>query len=175
MKNLIKVTICTLAFAGAAAAYAQPQAGTWEFTLGGQGDSDQDFDRGGFGFSGSAGYFFTDNFEVALRQNVNYNARTDDDEWSGATRAAADWHFLFHERFVPFVGVNFGIDYTEEDNSWGVGPELGFKYYVHERTFILAMGEYRWSFDEIRSIDNNADDGRFIFTLGIGFNVGGPR
>jgi len=174
MKKLIKHTLLALAAASAIPLMAQPQGGDWEFTLGGTGDSDQDFDRGGFGVNGSVGYFFNPNFELALRQNVNYSARTSDDEWAGSTRAALDYHFLLG-RFVPFIGGNFGIDYNEDDNSWGIGPEAGLKFFVHERTFLLAMGEYRWSFDRFRDADNNFDDGHFVFTLGVGFTFGGRK
>ena len=172
MKNLLKCVVCALALAGATSVMAQPQAGDWEFTLGGGGSSDQDFDRGGFGLDGSFGYFMTQNFEVALRQNVNFAGQTDDEEWSGSTRLAADWHFLLGQ-FVPFIGANVGIQYNEDASAWGAGPELGFKYYVHERTFIFGMAEYRWFFDDFDDVEDNADDGSFAFTVGIGFNVGG--
>jgi hypothetical protein len=174
MKSLIKCTVVALASAGVASTFAQPQGGDWEFTLGGSGNANNKFSTGGFGLSGSVGYFFNENFETALRQNWNYDTSGPNDQWSGATRLAADWHFLLGN-FVPFVGANVGLDYNRYDNSWGVGPELGFKYYVHERTFILAMGEYRWNFDRIRDIDNNSDNGTFVFTVGVGFAVGGRR
>jgi hypothetical protein len=172
MKNLIKCCVFALALAGATSLMAQPQAGDWEFTLGGSGDSDQDFDRGGAGVNGSFGYFYNENFELAIRQSINFDGRSNDDEWSGSTRLAADWHFLLG-KFVPFIGANVGLTYTEDDSAWGIGPELGFKYYVHERTFIFAMGEYRWYFDELDDLEDNADDGSFAFTVGVGFNVGG--
>jgi hypothetical protein len=44
---------------------------------------------------------------------------------------------------------------------------------VHERTFVFAMGEYRWFFDDFDDIEDNSDDGSFAFTVGIGFNIGG--
>lgn len=178
MKNLIKTSVFALALAGATTAMAQPQAGDWEFTLGGGGESDQDFDSGGAGVNASIGYFFSENFELALRQSASFDAGgfngpdNADEEWSGSTRLAVDWHFLLG-RFVPFVGANVGMIYTEDDSAWGAGPELGFKYYVHERTFVFGMAEYRWNFDELEDVDNNADDGHFAFTVGVGFNVGG--
>lgn len=172
MKNLIKSSVCALALAGAIPMMAQPQAGDWEFTLGGGGSSDQDFDHGGFGLDASFGYFLTQNFEVALRQNVNFQGFSSDEEWSGSTRVAADWHFILGQ-FVPFIGANIGLIYTEDGSAWGAGPELGFKYYVHERTFIFAMGEYRWFFDDLDDAEDNADDGHFAFTVGVGFNIGG--
>jgi len=174
MKNLIKPILAVLAVAGAVSLRAQPQAHDWEFTLGGSGDANNKFSHGGFGLAGSAGYFFTPNFEFALRQNVNYDAHSQDDEWRGSTRVAADWHFLLG-KFVPFLGVDFGLDYTEHDDTWGIGPEAGFKWYVHERTFILTSVEYRWAFDRFRDVDNNLNDGVLVFTVGIGFNVGGHR
>src|SRR5688572_17756209 len=103
MKKLITGIVLALTLGTALPLMAQPQAGDWEFTLGGTGDANQDFDRGGAGVNGSVGYFFTQNFELGLRQSVIYDARRDDDEWAGSTRVAADWHFLLG-KFVPFIG-----------------------------------------------------------------------
>ena len=173
MKNLIKSCIIVLALASASSALAQPQAGDWEFTLGGGGTSDQNFERGNAGVNGSMGYFFNENFELGVRQAINFDALTDDEEWFGSTLVAADWHFVFGSKFVPFIGVSTGATYTEDDISWSVGPEVGFKYYVHERTFIFLSGEYRWFFDELEHIDENSDDGAFAFLIGVGFTIGG--
>ncbi len=178
MKNLIKASVLALVVAGATTLMAQPQAGDWEFTLGGGGDVDQEFEAGGAGISGSIGYFINENFEVAVRQNITFSAgghRGHDDadeQWSGSTAVAADWHFLLG-KFVPFVGANIGMTYNEDDSTWGAGPEVGIKYYVHERTFIFGMAEYRFNFEDLDDADENADDGHFAFTVGVGFNIGG--
>lgn len=175
MKNQINAVLIACGLACAApVALAQPNAGDWEFTLGGGGDANNDFNHGGFNVAGSVGYFFTPNFEAAVRQNVIYDSHSNDDAWAGSTRVALDYNFLF-DKFVPFVGANVGLDYNEHDSSWGIGPEAGIKYFVHDKTFLFVMGEYRWLFDKLDQIDNNADDGRFVFTLGIGFNIGGRR
>ena len=92
---------------------------------------------------------------------------------AGSTIVAADWHFTMGGKFIPFIGVATGATYTEEDIAWSVGPEVGFKYYVHERTFIFLSAEYRWFFDDLESIDNNSDDGSFAFLVGVGFTIGG--
>ena len=173
MKNIIKSCIIALAVASASSALAQPQGGDWEFTLGGGGAADQDFDGGTAGLNGSIGYFFNPNFEVALRQSVALDALTSDEEWAGSTIVAADWHFTVGGKFIPFIGVATGATYTEEDIAWSVGPEVGFKYYVHERTFIFLSAEYRWFFDDLENIDNNSDDGSFAFLVGVGFTIGG--
>jgi hypothetical protein len=174
MKKL-KLIICAVGLSFAIPAMAQPQAGDWEFTLGGSGTADNEFETGGFVLNGSVGYFLNPNFEVGLRQGVGFAGFSEaSEEWSGSTRVAADWHFLLG-KFVPFIGANIGIDYNEHDNSWNLAPEVGFKYYVHEKTFLFALGEYRWFWDKISDVDNNADDGRFALTVGIGFNLGGHR
>ena len=173
MKNLVKACALALALAGATTITAQPQAGDWEFTLGGGGASDQDFESNSMGINGSIGYFYSPNFEIALRQSVNFQGVTSDEEWFGSTMFAADWHFSTNSKFVPFIGLTTGASYTEDDISWSIGPEIGFKYYVHERTFIFLSGEYRWFFDELESLDDNADDGSFAFLIGVGFTVGG--
>lgn len=173
MIKKFKNGLLALAVAGAIpSAFAQPQAGDWEFTLGGGGSSDTEFENGGVGINGSFGYFFNPNLEAAVRQSINFADSGVDEEWSGSTRVAVDYHFLF-DKLVPFIGANFGLDYNEDDSVWGIGPEAGIKYYVHEKTFLFVMGEYRWLFDDFGDVDNRADDGRFAFTFGVGFNLGG--
>jgi hypothetical protein len=172
MKKL-KLIICALGLSSALPLMAQPQSGDWEFTLGGGGSADNEFDTGGFNLTGSGGYFVNQNFEVGVRQGVNF-VGSDDSEWAGSTRLAADWHFLLG-KFVPFIGANIGLDYNEDDSAWNLAPEIGVKYYVYEKTFLFALGEYRWYWDKLRDVDNNFDDGRFAVTVGIGFNVGGHR
>lgn len=153
--------------------FAQPETGDWEFTLGGSGSADDDFDTGGFGVNGSFGYFINQNFEASIRQTVNFVGDRDE-EWSGSTRAAIDWHFLLG-KFVPFIGANGGLTYTEDDARWSIAPEIGMKYFVHDKTFIFALGEYRWFPDGIRNFGGNFDHGNFLATIGIGFNLGGRR
>jgi hypothetical protein len=172
----LKLFVWVLGLSSALTAMAQPQSGDWEFTLGGAGSADNEFETGGFNINGSIGYFFNPHLEVALRQGVGLAAFQEhaSNEWSGNTRAAIDWHFVFG-KVVPFIGANIGIDYNEHDSSGSLAPELGVKCYVHEKTFLFLMGEYRWFWDKIEDIDNNADNGRFVFTLGVGFNIGGHR
>lgn len=177
MKNQIKHLVFACAFACALMntahrTYAQPQGGEWEFTLGGGGSADNEFNHGGFNMVGSAGYFFTPNFETALRQQVTYSTGGSD-VWGGSTGLALDYHFLLG-KFVPFIGANIGADYgTRLNGVWGAGPEAGLKYYVYEKTFLFVMGQYRWLFDKLEDVTGHADDGTFAFTIGIGFNVGG--
>ncbi len=177
MKNQVKQSVLAFAFAfgfmsTAHTSFAQPTASEWEFTLGGGGAADNEFDHGGASLVGSAGYFFTPNFEAAVRQQVTYSGGGSD-VWNGSTSMAVDYHFLLG-KFVPFIGANIGADYgTRVNGQWGMGPEVGLKYYVYEKTFLFVMGQYRWLFDRLEDVSGHATDGTFGFTIGIGFNVGG--
>lgn len=146
-----------------------PAKGEWEITLGGSGSSDKDFDAGGFGLSGSVGYFLTEHWELALRQGYSFSD-TGTDIWSGSTRGALDFHFDLN-RLQPFVGATFGGLYGKGVNdSWAAGLEAGLKFYVKPKTFIFGMAEYQWLFKDADNIDNNFDEGQLLYSVGIGFN-----
>ena len=56
------------------------------------------------------------------------------------------------------------------DEAFVVGPEAGFKFYALQKTFILGQMEYQFAFEDVDDADEAADDGQFVYTLGIGFN-----
>ncbi|MDX1950972.1 MAG: hypothetical protein SFY81_02240 [Verrucomicrobiota bacterium] len=152
-----------------ASAWAQPAAGEWEVTLGGSGNSDNDFDRGAFSLDGSLGYYLTDNWEVSLRQGIGFSSQGD--RWSGNTRGAVDYNFQLGN-IVPYLGANIGYLYGDDfEDRFAAGPEAGVKWYVLEKTFIFTGAEYQFFFEEARDIDNQFKDGNFVFTVGIGFNI----
>ena len=147
-----------------------PAEGEWEMTLGGSGSSDREFEAGGFGVSGSLGYFLTESWELAVRQSFNYADIGAGDAWNASTRGAIDYHFDLN-RLRPFIGANFGGLYGKRVNdSWAAGLEAGLKYYVKPKTFIFGMAEYQWLFNDADNIDNNFDEGQLLYTVGIGFN-----
>ena len=47
-----------------------PEAGELEFTLGGSGSNNNDFDAGSFGFNTSLGFFLSDSLEISARQTL---------------------------------------------------------------------------------------------------------
>ena len=148
-----------------------PRQGDWEFTLGGSGSSDKDFDTGSASVNASIGYFLTEGLELSLRQGATFADSGDgSDFWNGSTRGALDYHFDL-DRFRPFVGGNFGGFYGDSvTETWAAGLEAGLKFYVKPQTFIFAMGEYQWLFKDSENADDNFDDGRFLYSLGLGFN-----
>lgn len=150
-------------------------AGNWELTLSGTGQNDRDFNSTIFGVNGSVGYFFTDNLEVALRQNIAYgdgpNTGAEGSSWNGSTTVAADWHFDFG-RWQPFVGANIGYTYGDNTNdTWQAGPEAGVKYFITQTAFVQLLAQYEFFF---RSGDVETDafsNGAFFYSLGIGVKL----
>lgn len=148
-----------------------PDAGDWELTLTGSGSNDNNFDAGGFGASGSIGYFLTDRTEVFVRQTLNLADSEDaDDSMLGSTRVGLDYHVPIG-RFYPFVGVNLGGVYGDEiEETFAAAPEVGVKYYALEKTFLFALAEYQFFFDNASSADEAFDDGLFVYSVGVGFH-----
>lgn len=139
-------------------------------SLGGSGASDSEFSDNSFSFEGTLGYFFTDRIEAAIRQGLAYsNASGNDDEWSAATRVAVDYNFDIG-RLWPFVGANLGYVYGDAvSDTWVAGPEAGLRCFVNTTTFILGMVEYEFFFDDADEAEDAFEDGRFVYTLAIGF------
>lgn len=146
-----------------------PSTGDWEFTLGGSGSSDKKFDNGGFGLSGSVGYFTTDALEFSVRQSFSYS-NYGNSILNGSTRVAMDYHFLTND-IRPFVGVNLGGVYGESvEETLASGVEGGLKWYVKEKTFIFGMAEYQWMFEKADDAVDSFGDGQFLYSVGVGFN-----
>ena len=140
------------------------------FSLGGSGASDKDFEDNTFTIEGSLGYFFTDNIEAAIRQGLDFaDTARNDNEWAASTRVAADHDFDLG-RVWPFVGASLGYVYGDAvSDTWVAGPEAGLRYFVNNTTFILGMVEYQFFFDEADEAEDAFEDGRFVYTLSIGF------
>lgn len=146
-----------------------PYSGAWEFTLSGTGTSNDNFDVNSFGATFSIGYFFTEAIEVALRQSF-FLASNGETVFNGTTRVAGDFHFDL-DAWRPFVGGSFGATYGDSVNdTWLAGLEGGVKWYVKPETFIFAMVEWLWFFDDASDFGDEFDDGQWVYTVGIGFN-----
>jgi hypothetical protein len=169
-------TAMVCAFVGAAsllmlpaAAQAQFHVGDWELTLTGSGASDNDLDANTIAANVGLGYFVTDQIELALRQGVGFADNEAESSWNASTRVAADFHFDF-DRIQPFVGGSFGGIYGDDtEDTFLAGPEGGVKFFVNDTTFIFAMVEYQFFFEDEDDADEAFDDGQFVYSLGIGF------
>ena len=147
-----------------------PQEGDWELIISGNGANDKDFDNGTGAATFEVGYYILDELIVGGRQGVGLTASEDDWNLSASTSAFIDYQFDL-DRWRPFVGVSIGYLYGEDvEETFIAGPEAGVKYYVKPETFIYVRGAYEFLFDSADDADNQFDDGRFVYGLGIGFN-----
>lgn len=174
------VALLTMTIAGSASAQRGfggdytahgPAAGEFEFTLSGSGGSDEHIERGSFGFATSLGYYATEAILFGARHNMIFFDADDTDSSIAATsRIFVDYHFDL-ERLRPYVGVNLGARYGDDgvDEAGTVAPEWGIKFFALEKTFIQASMEYQFFFDDVDDADNRADDGQFVYGLGLGF------
>ena len=147
-----------------------PSDGDWEFLLAGTGSNDKDFNNGSGGFTASLGYFLTESLELGVRQSLSI-ADFGETTWIASTRVAADWNFKL-DKFVPFIGVNLGYVYGDDDfvdETFFGAPEAGIKWFVKPETFIELLAEYQFFFENSDELDNGFEDGQFVYTLGIGF------
>jgi hypothetical protein len=146
--------------------------GEREFTLGGAGATNKEFDDSFGGVNFSYGWYSSETQEWVLRQSINYsNPSIGGQRWNGSTRVAFDQHLAAHGAVRPFVGVNFGGVYGDSvRDTFAAGLETGAKFYVQSRTFIYALVEYSWFFRHGRDVDDTFDQGQFNWSVGVGFN-----
>ena len=149
--------------------YGYFEEGDKEITLSGSASNSSDFDGVFIGANGSFGYFVTDNLEIGVRQSLTYTDVGVDASLNGSTRVAGDFHFDL-EAWQPFVGANFGYVYGDAvSDTFEAAPEAGIKWFVNSTTFVFAMVEYQFFFDQADEADNAFEDGQFLWSLGIGF------
>jgi len=148
------------------------QVGEHEFTLGGNGASNRDFDDSLGGLNFSYGWYTTPTLLLSVRQSLNYsNPSNGSQVWNGSTRVAVDQHLTAYGRVRPFIGVNAGGVYGENvRDTFSAGLEAGAKIYVRPQTFIYAIVEYGWFFRHSRGLDERFDEGQFTWGAGVGFN-----
>ncbi len=145
------------------------EPGDFELTLGGSGSSDESFDGTTFNIEAGLGYFMTENFEAVWRQGVSYADRPGNDDWNASSRVAFDYNFDLGT-WYPYLGVNIGYLYGDTvEEQFIAGPEGGVKIFANDTTFILAGIEYQFLFEDADEAEDNFDDGRFVYLLGIGF------
>ena len=144
-------------------------AGDNTFNLTGSGSSDKDMDNTSFNVEFSFGHFFTKGLEGQIRQGFSiYDSPGSNDSWNGSTRGALDL-YLFSESLCPFIGANIGYIYGDNVTDTGVGgPEGGVKLFLNNTTYILGLVEYQFFFKEGDELRDRFNDGRFVYSLGIG-------
>jgi len=167
---LLSLVVCCIFSAAVQVQGKEFLAGDNTFNLTGNGLSDDDLDNILFGVELSLGHFFSDNLAGELRQGFNYlDLPGSDDDWSASTRGALDLYFG-KDTIFPFIGVNLGYVYGDAvSDTFVTGPEGGLKWFVNDTTYIFGLIEYQFFFDKSDEIDDVFEDGRFVYSLGIGF------
>jgi hypothetical protein len=71
---------------------------------------------------------------------------------------------------VPYVGASIGYLYGNNlRDTWVAGPEGGLKVFVNDTTFIIGQLAYDFFFRHTDEVDSAFSDGRWVYTVGIGF------
>ncbi|MCF7975445.1 MAG: hypothetical protein K9N55_16630 [Phycisphaerae bacterium] len=142
--------------------------GDHTFTLGGGGNSDKKFDNTVLSFNLGLSEFITNETAVAVRQELNFADVSSDQTFSGSTRFALDYHFNAG-KCRPFVGANIGYLYGDNvKEQFIAGPEVGVKQFLNPSTFIYVNAEYQVLFKDTDQANNSLDDGRFVYSIGMG-------
>lgn len=169
MKNFISTSLMVAALMPGIV-LAIPAAGDREITLSGAGSSSNDFDNTGLSLDGSFAKYLSPQSAIGIRQSINVSNADDNTDFTGSTRLFYDYHFGLSD-WRPFVGVNLGGLYGDNvDDTFAGGPELGLKYYVNDKTFIMGMMEYQFFFKNVSEADNRFKDGAYFYSIGLGFN-----
>lgn len=174
-RRIIAMGMVLAAVAAANLAVAQDlpefREGDRTFALSGSGSSDNDFDTTVASIEFEYGVFFTDTVAGMLRQGIGFADTGDGSDWNGSTRLALDWFFPT-EAAVPFLGANIGYLYGDTvEEQFIAGPEAGLRVFVNETTFVNAVIEYQFLFEDADEADETFDDGRFVYALGLGVRL----
>jgi hypothetical protein len=151
-------------------AIAKAQAhGPWELELGGSADNGSRFNGVTAGGNGAIGYFLTDQFELGVRQSVEYND-IGTTGWAATTALALDFNLPLGDQgqIMPYFGGNVGYTYGDNvTNTWVGGPEAGVKIFLNNSTFIYFNASYEITFDR-HSTTTAFSEGEFEYGLGLG-------
>ncbi|MBU0946874.1 MAG: porin family protein [Proteobacteria bacterium] len=159
----------------AASVQAAQNASDSSLQLGGSFFHAQGAEVGTLNLEAAYGYFTTKNLEIGLIQSLGYSFIDDaDDQWGASTIPFVNYHFLgltTNDTFQPFIGVFIGASYNEDDITGTMGPQVGFKSFINDSTFVTVKYRYEWFFDELdyNDIEDNSSDGNHVVTLGVGF------
>jgi len=140
------------------------QAGGWEITLGGAGESIDGNDSFGLDFSVSTNPFkCRPEVWVGIVQGLYWEP-----SFSGSTDLFVDWsQNLWNDTLYANIGWSGGVLYdkdSETDAVWRTGPELTFQYYTSDNAFIYAGVNY-----DVFQSDKQDHNWRYSFGVGIAF------
>ena len=150
-------------------ARAEFKEGDVELRVSGFAQNDVNFSGFIFNANGTVGYFFSDQFEGGLRQDINFSD-LGGNNLSGGTTVFVNYHFGDRgAQLQPFIGANIGYLYGDAVNDTFVaGPEGGVKYFLSDDWFVFGSIEYEFFFDNGGDANDSFNDGTFNYRLGLG-------
>jgi hypothetical protein len=177
-QSKIVKSLCLAVFlivAGSMSSFAAQSKGDSSLQFGGGFFHAQGADSGTLNLDVSYGYFLSENWEFGVMQSVGYVFVDEaDDTWGASTIPFINYYFTGlseNDSFQPFVGAFLGASYNENDTTGTIGPQVGFKSYITDKTYVVVRYRYEWFFDELTvdDIENTTSDGNHAVTLGVGF------
>ena len=144
--------------------------GPWELELSGSGANGHKFNGFNGALNGDIGYFFSNEFELGVRQTLVYSD-IGGVSLNASTRVAADLHFPLGDQnqFLPFVGANIGYVYGHGVvNTFEAAPEGGLKWFFSNDWFLFGQIEYQFFFRSGHGAGSAFKNGEFVYTLGLG-------
>lgn len=154
---------------------AAQKKGDSDIQLGGGFFHAQGADTGTLNLDIGYGYYVNDNWEFGILQTLGYSFIDDaDNQWAASTIPFINYYIRglsLNDAFQPFIGAFIGASYNENDTTGTIGPQVGFKSYINDSTYIVAKYRYEWFFDEmsINEVEDTSSDGNHVVTLGVGF------
>ena len=121
------------------------------------------------------GYFLTENWEIGVQQSGGYSFIDDaDNQWSASTIPYFNYNIRglsLNDSFQPFIGAFVGAAYNSDDITGTLGPQIGFRSFINDSTFIVVKYRYEWYFSDLtyNDIKDNSSNGSHVVTLGVGF------
>lgn len=115
------------------------------------------------------GYFFSDDIAVGSRRSAGYaDIEAGDGLGQAAQRSYLDYYFAWG-RWQPFIGGTVGYLRSDGvDDTWIAGPEGGIKVLIRQDAYLTGLVEYHFTVEAADRANEAFDDGRFVYTLGLG-------
>ena len=169
------IALFTLMTGFMVASHAGQNSGDSTLQLSGSLTHAQGADTGVLNLDLGYGYMLTDSLEAGILQYLGYSFIDNaDDTWVASTIPYINYYFTGlsqSDSFLPFIGAFIGASYNDDDVTGTIGPQVGFKSFINDSTFLLVKYRYEWFFDEltINDIEDTKSDGNHVVTLGVGF------
>jgi hypothetical protein len=171
----VVIGVSMLMLGSAGTIYAAQKSGDSDIQFAGSFFHAQGAETGTLNLDVGYGYYATDNLELGILQTVGYSFIDNaDDQWMASTIPFVNYYIRglsMNETFQPFIGAFIGASYNEDDETGTMGPQVGFKSYINDSTYIMAKYRYEWFFNEltINEIEDTSSDGNHVITFGVGF------